>query len=266
MLEFEETLAQLGGTTAGNLTHFLDLYQSGYITRDTFVSLSLDTLDLATRQGAYYGQLSYAEIRALYLDLVPDYARVIDPEKQAGQPRSELEQAVETILNGDPEQIDTRLERLGLNVAISSVQDSYQSELQGDSEVTGWTRGLDSGACQLCHFWHRSGRVWPRDHPMPTHTNCKCQQVPVYGGDTPKDTHLLRDRRHREFLDSLTDEERAYYDWAKAVRDEYAKALRTGVKYVDLDSLPAPPAGVMAMVPPANPKIQLRGLEYVNPE
>ena len=266
MLKFEQTLERLGTSTADNILHLLDLYQSDYIDRATFISLAVDTLDLATRQGAYYGQLSYAEFRALLLDIVPDYANVIDPEAQAGQPRSELEQAIGTVLDDELDNLDMRLERLGYSVAVDSVQDSYQTELQRDSEVTGWQRGLDANACRLCRHWHRSGRVWPKDHPMPTHPGCKCQQVMVMGGPVPKDTRYLRDKRHQDFLASLDDDELAYYRWAKAVRDEYAKGLRTGQKYVDLKALPEPPAGVVAIVPPDNPKITLRGLEYVNPE
>lgn len=263
-LNFEETLDLLGTSTAGNLLHLLDLWQSDYISQATFKELAADTLDLATRQGTYYGQLSYAEIVALYHDTAPDYTGVIDPSEQAGQPREQLDKALQTLIDeeaGEGGDLDMRLERLGYSVAVDSVQDSYQRELQRDSEVSGWVRGLDAGACQLCQYWYRGGRIWPRDHPMPKHPGCKCQQVPDFSGDTPKDTRLLRDKRHREFIESLSPRELEYYRWAKAVRDEYAKALRTGVMYVDVASLPEPPPGVAAIVPPPNPKLTLRGIE-----
>lgn len=263
-LNFEETLDLLGTSTASNLLHLLDLYQSGHIERATFKSLAVDTLDLATRQGTYYGQLTYAEIVALFLDTAPDYTGVLDPSEQAGQPREQLATAIDTLLEDEEGLgggLDARLERLGYSVTVKTVQDSYQTELQRDSEVSGWVRGLDAGACELCHYWHRSGRVWPREHPMPTHHGCRCQQVPVIGGDTPKDTRYLRDKRHRDFIESLSPRELEYYNWAKSVRDEYAKALRTGVKYVDVDSLPEPPQGMAVFIPPPNPKLTLRGIE-----
>ena len=45
--------------------------------------------------------------------------------------------------------------------------------------VGGWTRGLNSGACQLCQWWSRDRQVWPLDHRMPTHKGCGCYPVPV---------------------------------------------------------------------------------------
>ena len=44
--------------------------------------------------------------------------------------------------------------------------------------VEGWTRSV-SGACQLCNWWSRDGRVWPKDHTMPRHKGCRCTQNPV---------------------------------------------------------------------------------------
>lgn len=258
---FEDLLENLGKASTQGVLDTLALWREGYITREMFIEISVDILGLAIRQGSYQGQLTYAEMAALFTDTVPDYANVIEVDKIAGQPRGQVSDALHTVLDGEPEKIGMRLTRLARSVTMTSAQEAYQDSLQADTRVSGWTRGLDMDACELCQHWERNGRVWPQDHPMPTHTNCKCQQVPVYGGPEPKTSRYLQDKQHREFMDSLSPAELEYYQWAKSVRDEFAKGLRLNQKYVDLDKLPAPPAGVVAMIPPPNPKLTLRGIQ-----
>lgn len=48
------------------------------------------------------------------------------------------------------------------------------------STARGWKRGLESAACQMCKWWERDGRLWPDSHPMPRHTGCRCQQIPIW--------------------------------------------------------------------------------------
>lgn len=76
-----------------------------------------------------------------------------------------------------PEKIIGRLARAEpLNTAARTYHDALsRSEL-----VEGWTRHMDDDPCQLCTWWWREGRVWPKQHPFQTHTGCACVPRPSW--------------------------------------------------------------------------------------
>lgn len=90
-----------------------------------------------------------------------------------------LHRAVVTA-TADPDQYDVlmRLARLARAEYGEAGQRGYQKALQADTRIRGWTRGLEPDACQLCRWWWREGRVWPKGHAMPTHPGCMCTPVP----------------------------------------------------------------------------------------
>lgn len=90
-----------------------------------------------------------------------------------------VRRAAETILNENPDEYAVRLERLARSEVSRAGQDAREEVIQKSELVEGWTRGLDSTSCQLCRWWWRGGRVWPKSHRMPRHTGCTCVQVPV---------------------------------------------------------------------------------------
>lgn len=91
-----------------------------------------------------------------------------------------LEQAVSTILQSrKPETNDSRIERLGRAEVVETGQASMYDALQTTEGVEGWRRDLEPGACEMCQWWEREGRVWPKDHPMPKHKGCECTQEPI---------------------------------------------------------------------------------------
>lgn len=69
--------------------------------------------------------------------------------------------------------------RLALAEAVEAAQAAFGSTLQQSPKVTGWTRGMEADACQLCTWWWREGRVWPKDYTIQTHKGCTCRQVPT---------------------------------------------------------------------------------------
>lgn len=91
---------------------------------------------------------------------------------------SGAETAAATVMAGPREQAATRLARLARGAVARAAQDARQAALQGSGLVEGWTRGVDSTSCQLCVWWWRGGRVWPKTHHMPRHPGCTCVQVP----------------------------------------------------------------------------------------
>ena len=79
----------------------------------------------------------------------------------------------------DPEQPADRLDRLARNEPVQAATHGAEQAMAEDDRVSGWTRGLEAEACELCRWWWRNGRVWQPDHPMPRHTGCVCHPVPV---------------------------------------------------------------------------------------
>ena len=70
--------------------------------------------------------------------------------------------------------------RLGRAEPLNTAARTY-SDAIGESALTaGWTRQMDADPCQLCTWWWRDGRVWPKAHPFPTHTGCACVPRPVW--------------------------------------------------------------------------------------
>ena len=88
------------------------------------------------------------------------------------------EMAAATVVAGPREQMATRLARLSRGAVARGAQDARESTMQRSEFVEGWTRGVDSTSCQLCVWWWREGRVWPKTHHMPRHPGCTCVQVP----------------------------------------------------------------------------------------
>lgn len=79
-------------------------------------------------------------------------------------------------LSDVPEQIMARLARAE---TYEAAQDAYAEGIKSSELTEGWTRGLEANSCQLCVWWWREGRVWPKAHPMPRHKGCVCNPIPV---------------------------------------------------------------------------------------
>lgn len=92
-----------------------------------------------------------------------------------------LVKAANTILSapepaeGEPDQPSMRLERLARSEPLETAQNATTTAMQSQPLVEGWTRQMDADPCQLCRWWWRDGRIWPKEHPFQTHKGCNCQ-------------------------------------------------------------------------------------------
>lgn len=73
-----------------------------------------------------------------------------------------------------------RLERLARSEPLESGQKASVAAMTEQPLVEGWTRQMDADPCQLCQWWSRGGRVWPKDHPFQSHKGCNCQPKVVF--------------------------------------------------------------------------------------
>lgn len=69
--------------------------------------------------------------------------------------------------------------RFAASEAIEAAQTSFGKTMATTQQIHGWRRGLEGEACQLCTWWSREERVWPKDYPIQTHKGCTCRQIPV---------------------------------------------------------------------------------------
>jgi hypothetical protein len=68
-----------------------------------------------------------------------------------------------------------RFERLAHAEPLETAQHFTIDVMAQQPLVEGWTRQTDADPCQLCVWWWREGRIWPKEHPFQSHKGCNCQ-------------------------------------------------------------------------------------------
>lgn len=83
-------------------------------------------------------------------------------------------EAAATVL-AEPDAAETRLARLARAEPLEAAHQGTDDAVQKQPLVQGWVRQMDADPCELCRWWWRQGRVWPKDHPFQRHTGCNCR-------------------------------------------------------------------------------------------
>ncbi|MFA7511129.1 MAG: hypothetical protein WCZ29_11670 [Mycolicibacterium vanbaalenii] len=92
---------------------------------------------------------------------------------------------------------DNIIARIGRAEPLNTAARTYSNQLAESPLVEGWVRNMDADPCQLCQWWWREGRIWPKDHPFQTHHGCACVPRPVWARNiqsTMKSRQLERNR------------------------------------------------------------------------
>lgn len=205
-MTFDEILERAGRTTAQGVSFQFDLYRQGRISRDALQSTVLTLLDLSATQGANFGQVAYAQ-----------YAEAITGERPrriattattvANNHKSVIRKSVDTVFSkSDLDNVAAAAVALGESLPLQAIQESYGDALGRDERVEGWERGLEPQACEMCVWWWREGALWPKDHPMPTHKGCRCQQLPRYV------SAVMSTGKTRGLSESQLRQQTAYYE------------------------------------------------------
>lgn len=168
-------LGQLSERTARQVLDVLDQLAAGLIRPDQLPELVAVLVKLGGDQAA---ALAVSELVRELAAAAPG-ARLPSVTGIAGhvQPAA-VEQAVVTIMSGAEHTRRGRLDQLARGAVSRAGQTARADALRSSPLVEGWVRGLDSTACQLCVWWWREGRTWPKSHHMPRHPGCTCVQVP----------------------------------------------------------------------------------------
>ena len=172
-MSFEKALGSLTGKVQHRAEALVDAFESGQISQGTFITALADVVGQARAQGATY---AVAVLRD-YVETALEAPVAVSPAMPPADLKR-LEGAVVTILGSDQ---DTRMQvvRLATGETLDAAHKAYGDTMEKLPMVNGWTRGLDSQACELCQWWGRDGRVFRPEHQMPRHTGCVCHPVPT---------------------------------------------------------------------------------------
>ncbi len=171
-MSYEATIKGLSAKTAQLVGELWQAVENGLLTRDEFTVMAADVVAVARLRGAAAAQ---ATLRA-YLEVAA--GQVLAVTGAASADRARLLTALGTILASDHDTL-MQLTRLAGNEPSDAAASAYHQAMQDSPAVSGWRRGLEGDACQLCRWWWREGRVFHKTHRMPRHTGCACHQVPV---------------------------------------------------------------------------------------
>lgn len=173
-------LGELADTTARQVMDLLDQLTAGLIRPDQLPELVAILVKLGGDQAA---ALAVSEL-VRDLALVAPRAALPSVTGVTGHVQTAaVERAVGTVMAGAEHTRRRRLEQLARGAVARAGQDARGDLVRKSTLVSGWTRGLDSDSCELCGWWWREGRVWPKSHHMPRHPGCTCVQVPVVSRD-----------------------------------------------------------------------------------
>lgn len=171
-MTYEDAILAAGDALTRRL---LALLGAGWA-RDDLIRAAADVIADANAQAAHVGTLAFAG--AMH-DATGTLAMPPPPTLTHHVSTNRLRSAVETVLQGPEEQWAPRLQVLAQAETSEAGAWAMGEALRSDTRVVGWTRVLDGKACQLCRWWWRDGRVWPKNHRMPRHKGCRCGQQPV---------------------------------------------------------------------------------------
>uniref|UniRef100_A1UHG2 Phage head morphogenesis domain-containing protein n=1 Tax=Mycobacterium sp. (strain KMS) TaxID=189918 RepID=A1UHG2_MYCSK len=166
---YQTATAALSARTQTEVQAIYARLAAGEITQDTAAVLIAATVNRANAAAtaladvwlvAQIEELSGIATTTVGLPAVDDSDRLI--------------QAAMTIL-GDRDSVDMRLDRLARAEPLESAHRATVDAIKEQPLVQGWTRAMDGDPCQLCRWWWRQGRVWPKAHPFQRHKGCNCQ-------------------------------------------------------------------------------------------
>ncbi|UYG15634.1 hypothetical protein BRM3_08220 [Brachybacterium huguangmaarense] len=175
MTTFTDLLAHLGSRAERQATTIASKYVSGQID----LEIAIDGLEVVVRTSNARGlNLGEAACRELLISLGDDtsvvtgeaYSHVHDAERIQKATRTALAEQGSAVMAAG---------RLARSEAIEAAQSAFSRTMQTSRRVKGWKRGMEPDACELCTWWWREGRVWPKGYSLQTHKGCTCRQVPV---------------------------------------------------------------------------------------
>ena len=175
MNPLEEILQRLSASQQERVRVAFASFEEGLLTSSEFVEVVTNII-LAGNAHAY--SLGAASVRSL----VEAKVGAVEITPAVATPHhldnARIQTALTTVMASE---LDTlmQVQRIADNEPKQAAADGSGDVLAASERVTGWTRALDSKACELCQWLYKDGYVYPADRPMTRHTGCVCSQDPV---------------------------------------------------------------------------------------
>lgn len=173
-MTYEANVAALGEKTAKIIEGLWATHQAGGLSFEEFSATATRVLVSAQAKGVAISELTLAGYFQQAGLAVPAFQGL-----QAVDSTDGLSKAVNTIAASE---LDTvmQLKRLATAEVFEAAGNGYQKAMQRQKRVKGYTRGLDSGACELCRWLYKDGFVYLAEQPMNRHKGCLCHPVPAF--------------------------------------------------------------------------------------
>lgn len=197
-MSYRDMLVKLGDTTEEKVLAVYRLFDAGDLSRFDAIALMSTLIGKAQATAIVLAESSLAaELILSTAEAVPVVATAVRGDVVA------VRQAVITTLGtaATTPDIEGRIARMARGITYRAAADAYSDGVKKSPRTEGWIRDLEPDACQMCTWWWREGRVWPKDHPMPTHPGCTCAPKPVLRkgiGSTGKTRAMTGERQARK--------------------------------------------------------------------
>lgn len=176
-MTFQDELVTLADSNDRQVQAVYAAYLSGRLSAQEVIALMAAAIAQANSRAYALADVAVAASVMLGTTEAVSVVGVLPPADDA----TRLLKAATTVLDvaeasSVPEAIVSRLAR---SEPLESGTRAFGEAMARQPLVEGWVRQLDADPCQLCQWWGREGRIWPKDHPMPRHKGCECVQRPV---------------------------------------------------------------------------------------
>lgn len=224
------------GDSAGDraVALFRRLHASGMTVPELQRALSMMITSSNLHAGAEGEALAVAKLQSWLetVDPIPaaSVAHSVDRERLAKGVGTVLERLDPADLEVSTVTVTAGLHRLARAEAVAAGQGAYRDTMSRSPKVTGWRRQTEADACELCRWWSRDGQVWPKDHPLQTHTGCTCaQHFVTVDADTmpipkpapaPREGTFQEPRKPGETQEQATERRRKYEALLKRLDEE----------------------------------------------
>lgn len=171
-MTYTDQIQRLGAASEAKVVEVYRRFVAGHLDQEETVALIAQIIAAANSRAVALADLSLASTLMLELGTPVAVVGVVRPADDPVR----LRKAATTVLDvaatsAVPEAIVGRLAR---SEPLESAANAYSEAISRSDLVQGWVRHVSAGACELCTWWSRDGRVWPKDHVMPTHKGCTC--------------------------------------------------------------------------------------------
>jgi len=175
-MSYRDTLIRLADDSERRVLAVYQAFLDGVLSRDETIQAIATLVSAANGQAFALADLAFAAEVMTQLGQAVPVSGVTAPDDL-----DRLTKAASTVLDvADSSPVSAAIvARLARSEPLESAANAYSDSMIRSGKTKGWVRQKSAGACQLCEWWWREGRVWPAEHPFQHHKGCTCTPKPV---------------------------------------------------------------------------------------